>query len=271
MTLTMGDAPLASTPSLPSNFTVEAPRHRLLMTPFPRRVRATWAGRVVLDTRRGQLVHESNLLPVLYVPDDDLDHDALVDTDTTTHCPFKGDASYRSLVIGDRRVPDAVWAYRDPIDPASWLAGKAALSWDAADAWFDEDERVEGHLRDPYHRVDVRRSSRHVRVLVDGVAVADSHRPMVLSETGLENRWYLPPDDVRLALTRSSTTTTVCPYKGEASYFDVEVDATVVSDALFCYQRPLDDASRVAGHLCAVPGERVVVEVDDEATGGTAS
>lgn len=248
MTLTLGSAPLATTPPTETNYTIDGPKHRLLLTPFPRRVRAEFAGATVVDTTSGSLVHESNLLPVLYVPESDVDTSLLTPTDRSTHCPFKGDATYWHVNVGDRTAENAVWAYPDPLPAAPWLQGLMAFYWDRFDRWFDEDEEVFGHLRDPYHRVDVRPSSRSVRVTVGDLVVAESSSPMVLSETGLPNRWYLPPDDVRTDLLSASTTTSHCPYKGQTTYWSLAGESA--SDVAWSYPEPFDDAIRVGGHVC---------------------
>lgn len=268
MSLTLAPGPLSPDPTPGRNFSVEGPAHRILFEPFPRRVRATFAGRTVLDTRRGKLLHETALPPVLYAPIGDLDADLLVDSDHATHCPFKGDASYWTVSVGDAESVDAIWYYAEPIDSARFLTGHAGFYFDRLDTWFDEDERVRGHLRDPYHRVDVRRSSRHVTVSVRGVTVAESRRPMLLSETGLANRFYLPATDVRADLLTSSTKTSVCPYKGEASWWTFTGAGGAVPDVGWSYERPLDDAARVAGHLCFAPAEGVEVVVDGEVQPG---
>ncbi|MGH8921780.1 MAG: DUF427 domain-containing protein, partial [Actinomycetes bacterium] len=134
MSLTRTSGPLSPNAPKTVNYALDGPPHKLLMHPFPRRVRAEFAGRTVLDTRRGVLLHETALLPRFYVPEADLDPAAFVATDLTTHCPFKGDATYRSLQVGDRVVENALWAYPDPKPEAAWLAGYASLYWDAADA-----------------------------------------------------------------------------------------------------------------------------------------
>ena len=102
------------------------------------------------------------------------------------------------------------------------------------DEWYDEDERVEGHLRDPYHRVDVRRSSRHVRVRLNDsdTVLAETSLPLLLSETGLPNRFYIPAEDVRQDLLEPSDTHTVCPYKGTASYWSVNAGDRKLTDAV---------------------------------------
>jgi uncharacterized protein (DUF427 family) len=247
MTLTRAPGPLSSTDQL-VNYRIEGPKHRLLMHPFPRRVRAEFAGRTVLDTRAGVLVHETGLLPQLYVPEADLRADLLTDTDHRTHCPFKGDASYRSIGVGDRVAENAVWAYREPLPDAPWLAGYAALYWSAPDRWLDEDDEVFGHLTDPFHRVDIRSTSQRVRVLAGDVVVADSTEALLLSETGLPNRYYLPERDIQTDLLKATETRTVCPYKGWASYWSVNLDGRELTDAIWGYLEPLAESSRIAGY-----------------------
>ncbi|MGH3095667.1 MAG: DUF427 domain-containing protein [Streptosporangiales bacterium] len=261
MSLTIARGPLASRPHDLVNYRIDGPGHLLFFEPFPRRVRGYLAGELVFDTRDGMLLHESNLLPQLYVPQADL-RATLTPTAHTTHCPFKGDAAYWSVPTAGRTAENAVWAYPEPMQAAGWLRGYVAVYWSALDAWYDEDEEVFGHLRDPYHRVDIRPASRHIRVTVGGEVLAESSRPMVLSETGLPNRYYLPPDDVRTGALRESPTRTVCPYKGTASYRSTgEVD-----DVAWVYPEPLDGARAIAGHYCFA-GDGVDLRVDGERVG----
>ena len=220
------------------------------MHPFPRRVRAEFAGRTVLDTRRGVLLHESAIPPQLYVPEEDLDTAAFEPTDHRTHCPFKGDATYRSLKVGDRVVDNALSAYPDPIPTAPWLAGYAALYWSAPDAWYDEDEPVLGRLTDPYHRVDVRQSSRHVQVFAGDIPVA-----------GPARRWCCPRPACPTASTSHPTTsprgrwsrparTPFLPFKGEADYWSVRLpDGRELTDAAWGYPKPLPESSAIAGRI----------------------
>jgi uncharacterized protein (DUF427 family) len=244
MGLTIADGPLSSEGSHDVNYRVDGPERLLFFGDFPRRVRAGLAGQTVLDTRHGQLLHESGLLPVLYVPDADVDSGLLRATDHTTHCPFKGDACYWSVQTGGRTAENAVWAYPGPIPSAQWLRGYKAVDWDAMDAWYDEDEEVFGHLRDPYHRVDVRATSRPVRVVAGDEVLAQTTRAKVLSETGLPNRYYLPRADVSAEL-RPAETTTVCPYKGIASYWS----AGTSTDVAWSYEEPLEDALKIQAHV----------------------
>ena len=257
MTLTLGTGPLAESPGGALNFDLgDAPEHRIFFEDYPRRLRAVLGGRTILDTTAGKLLHETGHLPVAYVPVGDLDASRLTRTDHATHCPYKGDASYWTLTAGDETRENFVWAYEAPLAAAGWLAGYAALPWDEVDELYVEDERQLGHLRDPYHRVDAMESSRHVRVTVGGEVVAESDRPVMLFETGLPPRPYLPRADVRPGVLTPSEKRTICPYKGEASYWN----AGEARDVAFSYETPLPEAMRAQGHV-SFDGEGVTTEI----------
>ena len=251
MSLTFSDGPLSGRPPERVNYRIEGPAHKLLMQDFPRRVRATFGGQTVLDTTRAVLLHETGLPPQLYVPIDDIRADLIRPTDHHTYCPFKGTASYWTVTAGDQVAENAIWAYPEPNAESSWLRGYAGLYWEAMDEWYDEDERLDGRLRDPYHRVDVRRSSRWVRVLLrdSDTVLAETRRPLLLSETGLPNRFYLPADDVRQDLLEPSDTRTVCQYKGTASYWSVRAGDRKLADAVWSYPQAEGDSAAVSGYL----------------------
>ena len=126
--------------------------------------------------------------------------DLLVPTDKHTTCPYKGEASYWSVHAGGKVAENAVWSYPEPLDDAPPLAGYMAFYWNKMDEWLEEDEPAIVHARDPYHRIDILDTSRHVRVSVDGETVADTTRARVLFETSLPPRWYIPREDVRMDL-----------------------------------------------------------------------
>jgi len=261
MSLTLGTGPLGTKPAGDFNFSLDhAPAHRLYFEPYPRRVRAMIGEHVVLDSVRGRLLYESNIGPRLYVPLEDFDASLLEPSDHTTHCPFKGDASYRSLRVGDRLLEDAIWIYEDPIESAAWLEGYASLYWEKADAWFVEDERVFGRLRDPYHRVDVAETSRAVRVSLGGETIAESTRAKLLFETGLPPRVYVPGADVVPGLLTRAEKRTVCPYKGEATYWNVGD----VADGAWSYETPLPESLAIRGHL-SFQGDGIEVELAEPA------
>lgn len=260
MSLTMGIGPLAAANRNRLNADLSAaPAHLLYSHEAGKRVRGVVNGETVLDTERAVLLHETGLMPQWYVPRDDVRTDLLTPTATTTHCPFKGDASYWTLTVGDRIETDAVWSYADPLPAVPELAGLMAFYFDRFDAWLEEDEQVLGHPRDPFHRVDTRRSSRRITVRVGGAVVAETDRAVALFETGLPVRWYLPREVFDVAQLSDSDTRTVCPYKGVATYQHLTVAGQRHEDLLWSYIPGLPEAQQVSGFI----------SVDDSADGVT--
>ncbi|HEX2065000.1 MAG TPA: DUF427 domain-containing protein, partial [Acidimicrobiales bacterium] len=160
---------------------------------------------------------------------------------------------------GDRVAEDAAWHF--PNSPVDALREGVRFDWQAMDAWFEEDEEVFVHPRDPFKRVDVLNSSRHVEVVVNGVRVADSHQPRLLFETSLPVRYYMPLVDLRLDLLRPSEKTSRCPYKGTATYWSVEAGGEVFPDLVWCYRAPVLESAKIAGLACFF-NERVDLYVD---------
>jgi uncharacterized protein (DUF427 family) len=230
----------------------------------PRRVRVMLGGEVVADSRRMKLLHEHDHLPIYYFPLADVRTDLFEPSDKKSHCPRKGDARYWTVRVGEHVAENAVWNYPEPIDSCPDISDHAAFYWHKMDHWFEEDEEVFVHARDPYHRIDVVDSSRSVRVELDGVTLAESERPRLLFETGLPTRYYLPKLDVKLDLLDRTDTDTACPYKGlHASYWSARANGTVHRDLVWCYDDPMPEATKVRG-MMAFFNERVDLWVDGE-------
>ncbi len=231
----------------------------LRVEPGPKRVRTYLGGELVADTIRPWLVWEVPHYPAYYLPRDDVRTHLLAPTERTELSVDRGQARYFTIKAGGREAVDAAWHYPD--SPIEALRDLIRFDWHAMDAWFEEDEEVDVHPRDPYVRVDVLASSRHVEVVLGGVTVADSRQPRLLFETGLPTRYYLPLVDVRLDLLRTSSRTTRCPYKGTASYWSVEIDGQLFEDVVWTYKAPLLESVKVAGLACFW-NERVNLFVD---------
>jgi uncharacterized protein (DUF427 family) len=261
MSLTAGAGPFSKQPQGVFNFRREGPRSVIFWDPEPRRIRGLKGGETVVDSRRAHLLHETGLLPRYYFPLEDVRQDLLEPTDHHTHCPYKGDASYWTLRVGDQVHENAAWVYPEPLPDAPDLRGHLCFYWEAMDGWLQEDAPALGHARDPYHRIDVLPSSAHVRVLVDGEVVAESRRAHALFEASLPTRWYLPREDVRAGLLHPSDAHTTCAYKGVASYASLAVGGRLEEDVVWWYPEPLADAERIRDQLCFF-NERVDVEVD---------
>jgi uncharacterized protein (DUF427 family) len=262
MSLTIGTGPFGQQPGGVVNAEPSGGRF-LFFEDSPRRVRATFGGETVVDSRGAKLLHEGTHLPAYYFPEEDVRMDLLEPTDHSTHCPYKGDASYWSLRLDGRTVENAAWTYREPLEGAPPLSGYVAFYWDKLDEWFEEDEQVFGHARDPYHRIDIVPTSRPIRISVNGEVVAESSRATALFEAGLPTRWYLPREDVRMDFLVPSDTHTRCAYKGLASYYSVRAGDDVREDLVWTYPEPTREAEPIRNLLCFF-NEKVDVEVDGE-------
>ena len=224
--------------------------YQVVIESSPRRVRVAFNGETVADSIAMKIMHETRHLPVYYFPKADVRMDLLEKTDRTSHCPHKGDASYMSVRVGDRLAENAVWYYDHPIDGVPDLKGLMAFYWDKMDHWYEEDEEIFVHLRDPYKRVDTTPSSRHVQVTLGGEVVADTTRAIFLFETGMPARYYIPRQDIRADMLMSSEKKTRCPYKGVAHYHSVKVAGTVFEDIVWTYPEPVAECPKIKDLLC---------------------
>ena len=235
MALTMRTSPLGPTPAGRFNFAFDRPEPLLYLEPVPMRLRAIAGGETVADSRRAMLLHESGRLPVYWFP--------------------RGDVTEAQLPPG---------ALQEPFD--ALLEGYVSLAWDAMDEWFAEDEQLFGHPKDPYSRIDALKTTRHVRVSLDGELLADTRRSTMLLETALPPRFYIPLADVRAELLVPSPHRSRCAYKGSAAYWHVRVHDRVEEDLVWSYPAPERDAEPVRDLLCFF-NERVDLELDGEHAG----
>jgi uncharacterized protein (DUF427 family) len=227
--------------------------------PVPRRVRAMLENHVVLDTTKALYVWEWPNYPQFYVPLDDVDPSVLVDEDHAQHV-HRGHTQLYSLVVGDTVRPSAVRVYVDAT--VEGLAGTARFEWDALDSWFEEDEEVFVHPRNPYTRVDALRSTRQVRVELDGVVLAESSSPVMVFETGLPTRYYLNRTDVDFTHLKRTDTVTSCPYKGRTTdYWSVQIGAEEHADLAWSYDFPTRQLLPITG-LVAFYNEKLDIVLD---------
>ena len=199
------------------------PDQVVLVEPLGRRVRAVRGGLVVVDSDDAKLAHVSGRLPRYAFPADHVRTEAEPDPD---------------------------------------VEGHVTVEWDGVDAWFEEDERVLVHPRDPYHRIDTFATSRVVEVRVGGVLLARSTRARALHETALPVRHYLPRGDTRLEHLRPSPTVTECAYKGTARHWSAVVDGQVVEDVAWSYEDEVRREGEAVRWMIAFYDERVDIDVD---------
>ena len=229
--------------------------------PAPRRVRGVLGGHTVFDTTRALYVWESPKYPQYYIPLADIDAATLVDEDHPQKLK-RGTAYRHGLHVDAISRPGAARLYRDDAMPD--LVDTARFEWDALDAWYEEDEQVFVHPRNPYARVDAIRSSRHVRVQLDGVVLAESTAPVLVFETGLPTRYYLPRTHVDFAYLLPSDTVTACPYKGVTTgYWSVRIGDATHSDLAWSYDFPTATLLPIAG-MIAFYNEQIDHVVDGD-------
>ena len=247
---TTSDAP---TPDYPQ---MAAVRGRV--EPAPRRVRGYLGNELVFDTTSARYVWEVPYYPQYYVPLADVRAEHLRDENHPQKVQFGPSRTYS--LVGDGQTRESAVRVFDAEGDGP-VAGLVRFEW-AALTWFEEDEPIYGHPRNPYSRVDALRSHRRVTVELDGVVLADTNCPVLLFETGLPTRYYIDATDVAFEHLEPSDTQTLCPYKGVTSgYWSVRAGDTVHPDLAWTYHYPLPAVAQIAG-MVAFYNEKLDIEVD---------
>lgn len=243
--------------------------HQLRYEPTPRRIRADAGGRTIVDSQHAFLVFEPRkLTPVFAVPEADIAADLLPSpTGGAKGAPRSHFAAHtaegQSLTLqsADLELPGAGFRLAD-----ADLTGHILLDFGAFDQWREEDQVIEGHPRDPFHRVDARASSRRVKVGYGPTALAESVRPVFVYETMLPVRTYLPREDVDFGVLERTSHSTICPYKGTASYWSLTGAGSKGENIAWSYETPLQDATQLTG-LIAFYDERTTIDVEGKTHG----
>ena len=243
----------------------ENPGYRIAFEASPRRVRVKFAGETIADSTAAHLLFETRHVPVYYFPRADVRMELLRPTEHHTFCPYKGTASYWTVAAGGREAENAVWAYPEPFDEVAAIRDFVAFTWNRVDSWWEEDEEVFVHARDPYKRVDVVASARPVRVTLGGQVVAETRRARFLFETGLPTRYYIPPDDVRMDLLTATDKVTSCPYKGTARYWTAKIGEREFPDIVWSYPAPIAECPKIEGLLAFYNEQVDEISVDGAA------
>ncbi len=236
-------------------------RGRVRVEPGQKRIRATIAGKIVAESDNTLLVWEKPYYPTYYFPAADVDTTLLAPSGETNRSPSRGESELHHIKVGGTERPNAAAWYRE--SPIEELVDHIRFDWPSLDGWYEEEEEVYVHARDPYARIDILPSSRHIRVEIDGVTVADTRQPRLLFETGLPVRYYMPKGDVKMELLTSSDLITSCPYKGDARYYNVTVNGTVHPNLVWWYPFPVEESNRIAGYV-SFYNEKVDIYVDGE-------
>jgi len=220
-------------------------------------------GQIIADSRQVALIYSDRPpFPLYYFPKLDVRMDLLQHTNHVRELG-PGQAHYWSMKIGDKVIEDAAWNFPGVVSGSYNLEEYFSFDWDKMDAWFEEAEEVFVHPHDPHHRIDTLYGSTHVAVMLDGQTLADSHNPVVLFETGLPTRYYLPTIDLRMDLLVPSDTITRCAYKGTANYYSAQIGGKLVPDLAWYYRFTTTETSKIAGRV-AFYNEHVDLYIDGE-------
>lgn len=227
-----------------------------LFEPTERRIRGVWFGRTIVDSTRAVLVWTPGKpVPFYAFPREDVRFD-LIEPSRSPSRSRTDVWQWYDIVVDDQRAYSAVFQLDvDGVDDRlgfAWFRygeNDPGIDIDENEQWFEEDVEVFTHPRDPYHRVDALQSSRRVTVEIDGVVVAETDRPVLVFETGLPVRFYIPPSDVNFALLEETELRTGCPYKGTAHYWSF-TGPPLVENVAWSYEEPLPEIPQIASHVC---------------------
>jgi uncharacterized protein (DUF427 family) len=235
------------------------PERVLYAEPLRRRLRAELGGRTVVQSDDAVLLFEPGRHPVAYFPRADFAEDVLRPIEHRSQHPDLGETAWFEVIGDERSAPRGAWQHVAVPGHAAILEDTVALAWRAIDGFYEEDDRILGHAADPYHRIDVRHSSRHLVVRAGDRVVADNTSPLVLYESGFAPRWYVPRADVVADALTAAEPRTFCPYKGIASYYDVGE----TRNAAWSYRAPFEDMAAI-GEMVSFEPDRVEVTLDGE-------
>jgi len=227
--------------------------------PTPRWIRVKFNDTIVADSKNALLVWKGGGHWLdYYFPREDVKMEYLEDTGRKG-----GERTNFHVKVGDQTAENGAFSYTAPDEAKAGVKDYVTFRWEKMDHFYEEEEEIFVHPRDPYHRIDTIPSSRHVRIELEGVTVADSKRPFLLFETSLPTRYYLPQKDVNMAYLTPTDTKTACPYKGESSYWSVTVGDKTYKDIVWGYPEPIAETPKIKDLVCFF-NEKVDVYVDGE-------
>lgn len=233
----------------------------LQIVPGDKWIRGTLNGQTIVDSRQFSFVWEVPYWPWWFFPRSHINAELAEQAKPDLSGEDPDGLVRYDLICGDRRLAGVARAY--PNSPNAELRDLVAIEFDSLDHWFEEDVEVFVHPRSPFTRIDALASSRHIVVSIDGVVLAESHKPTILYETGAPARFYLPLTDVKLDIVHPSDRTASCPYKGDSNFFSAQVGDRVVDDIAWTYVLPRPESTPIAG-LVSFYNEIVDIDIDGE-------
>lgn len=267
MTLTLGNSPFGKGKNGKFNFELNRPEFVIYWEDFPKHIRVEFNGEIIADSQKIKSLHETGQLMVLYFPREDVNMGKLEPAEHRTKCPHKGTASYWCVKAGGKSAENAAWSYENPVESVAFIKDYIGFVYHKMDAWYQEAEKIYAHPRDPYHRYDIHPSSRHVIVHKNGKKIAESKNPILLFETGLPIRYYLPPEDVNQNLLQKSDLSTPCPYKGGGQHWHLKIDDEMFKNIAWSLPKPIGEAVCIKDYFCFYP-QKAELKIDGKTIEG---
>jgi uncharacterized protein (DUF427 family) len=233
------------------------PKRLLYAERLRRRMRVRFGGAWIADSEDVVLLFEPGRYPMAYFPETDVSPNTLQRTDHATGHHELGPTVWYAVRSGEHSAPRGAWQHVELPEYASMLRARVAFAWTAMEAFYEEDERILGHAADPYHRIDIRKTSRDLIVRDGDRIVADTKRPLALYESGFAPHWYVPRTDVDESALTPVKFQTFCPYKGLCSYYDIGA----ARRAAWSYREAYPEVGRISDFVSFEP-DIISVELD---------
>jgi uncharacterized protein (DUF427 family) len=225
-------------------------------------VRVYFGGELIADSKNVILLRQKGRSPIYYFPQQDIRMEFLESKGRTGKFPALGKVSLSTVRVGSRIAENAAWKVVQPPSDLMQLRGYIAFKWSEMDSWFEENEEIFVHPRDPHVRIDTIQSSRNIRVELNGEIIAETNSPVLLFETGAPVRYYIPKADIRFDLLETSETQTGCPYKGIASYYSINANGKTIKDAIWYYPFPYPEVGKIQNLVSFYPSKVDAIYVD---------
>ena len=235
------------------------PERLLFVEPLRRRMRVRFGDQWIAESEDVLLLHEPGRYPVAYFPLKDIRAGVLTPEERITRHGELGDTRWYTVVAGKAQATRAAWQHTALPPYATDLADRVAFAWRAMESFYEEDERIVGHAADPYHRIDIRATSRHLVVRDGDRVISDTHRPLALYESGFATRWYVLRDDIDVTALEPVEGQTFCPYKGLANYYNIGSRKR----AAWSYLNAWPEVARVS-NLVSFEPDAIEVWLDDQ-------
>ena len=224
-------------------------------------IRGTIFNETIISSKNTFILLENGHLPTYYFPKNCVRMNLLSKNDKSTFCPFKGTATYWDYKYENNNIIDFAWSYEEPIDGQKDISGLLAFYWNKLDNWYEEAEEIFSHPRDPYVRLDVIKSSRNIKILLDDKVILSTNRSFILFETNKNPKYFFSINEIEAELVFSETIFR-CPYKGISNYLSIKKNNKTFKDVIMQYTEPRPEVSALKNLACFEENNSLSIIID---------